>query len=170
MEKNSPLSAAAVRTLLILIVLGGIGCAGGDGERSADQEEATSLEYDSLLAAELGADEYGMRTYVMALLKAGPNRSQDSTEAAQLQQAHMENIQRLADEGHLILAGPFLDSGELRGIYVFDVETVEEARELTLTDPAVEAGRLDMELHPWYGSAALLELEDIQRRIVRTQP
>jgi uncharacterized protein YciI len=80
-----------------------------------------------------------MKSYVMAFLKTGPNRSQDSATIAEIQQAHLENIIRLANEGKLILAGPFLDNGELRGIYVFNVSTLEEARKLTLADPAVRA-------------------------------
>ena len=115
----------------------------------------------------MGADEYGMRKYVLAFLKAGPNRDQDSLTAAKLQQAHMENIRRLADEGKLTLAGPFLDGGEFRGIYIFDVETVEEAKKLTETDPAIKAGRLIMELHPWYGSAALKQVNDIHNKIAK---
>ena len=96
-----------------------------------------------------------MRKYVMAFLKKGPNRPTNKEEAAKLQAAHMENIGRLAKDGKLALAGPFLDNGELRGIYIFNVETVEEAKLLTETDPAIQAGSLVMELHPWYGSAAL---------------
>ncbi len=121
--------------------------------------------YDSTLAARLGADEYGMKPYVMAFLKAGPNRNQDEDEAARLQRAHLDNIGRMAQAGQLVLAGPFLDDGELRGIYIFNVATVEEARALTETDPAIQAGRLVMELHPWYGSAALLELNDIHKKL-----
>ena len=75
-----------------------------------------------------------MKTYYMAFLKRGPNRSQDSTEAAQLQEAHMKNIQRMAEDGRLVLAGPFLDDGNIRGIYVFDVESMEEAKALTESD------------------------------------
>jgi uncharacterized protein YciI len=77
----------------------------------------------------------------------------------------MENIERMAKEGKLVVAGPFMDEGELRGIYVFNVKTVEEARALTSTDPAIKAGRLSMELHPWYGSAALMEVNDLHNRI-----
>jgi uncharacterized protein len=121
--------------------------------------------YDSVLARRLGADKIGMKVYVMAFLKKGPNRTQDSTEAVRLQAAHMANIQRMAAEGTLVLAGPFMDDGDLRGIYVFNVSTVEEARKLTETDPAVKAGRLAMELHPWYGSAALMEVNRIHRAI-----
>ncbi|MBX2876212.1 MAG: hypothetical protein KTR30_29100 [Saprospiraceae bacterium] len=127
--------------------------------------EAEETGYDAELAESVGADPYGMRQYVMAFLKAGPNRSQDSTEAAALQRAHLDNIGRLAEEGKLSLAGPFLDGGELRGIYIFNVSTIEEARALTETDPAIQQGRLVMELHPWYGSAALMKVNEIHKRL-----
>lgn len=123
--------------------------------------------YDSTLAKRLGADDYGMKTYVMAYLKRGPNRPTDKAEASKLQQAHMANIGRLAESGKLLLAGPFLDTGQVRGIYIFDVRTVEEAAALTATDPAIQYGSLVMELHPWYGSAALMELNAIHQRLQR---
>ncbi len=128
---------------------------------------APDSAYDAGLARQLGADELGMKSYVMAFLKAGPNRSQDSTEAARLQRAHLDNIQRMAREGKLILAGPFLDGGEVRGIYVFNVESVEEARALTATDPSIQAGRLEMELHPWYGTAALQQVQELHQRVAK---
>lgn len=148
----------------VAFLLGGAGCAPDDAEQVS--QAASAAAYDSLLAQDIGADERGMRRYVMALLKAGPNRGQDSASAAELQQAHMDNIRRMAEEGQLILAGPFLDGGVLRGVYLFDVETVEEARALTETDPAVQAGRLEMELHPWYGSAALMKVPEIHERVM----
>lgn len=117
------------------------------------------------LAEELGADEYGMRKYVMAFLKAGPNRSQDSLEAAELQKAHLANIERMAKEGTLVVAGPFLDDGDMRGIYIFSVESIEEAKALTETDPAIQAGRLMMELRPWYGPAGLMKMKDIHEQL-----
>ncbi len=82
----------------------------------------------------------------------------------------MANIRRLGEQGKLALAGPFLDDGSVRGIYVFNVETLEEARALTETDPAIQAGRLEMELHPWYGSAALLYVNEIHERIKQDDP
>lgn len=129
--------------------------------------QADSLTYDSILAAQLGADDYGMKKYVMAFLKAGPNRNQDAATAAELQRAHMDNIGRMAKEGKLVLAGPFLDGGELKGIYIFNVETIEEAKALTETDPAIQAGRLVMELHPWYGSAATMMINDWHEKLQR---
>ena len=40
----------------------------------------------------------------------------------------MASIQRLAQEDKLVLAGPFLDNGDLTGIYIFDVKTIEILR------------------------------------------
>ncbi len=124
--------------------------------------------YDEQLASELSADEYGMAQYVMAFLKRGPNQGQSEEEAAELQKAHLANIHRLADDGKIVLAGPFMDDGDIRGIYIFDVTSIEEARELTATDPAIQAGRLEMELRPWFGSAAVRRVNAIHERIAKT--
>ncbi len=126
--------------------------------------------YDAALAAKLKADDQGMRTYVMAFLKAGPNRERPGEEAQKLQAAHRANIRRLAAEGKLVLAGPFGDDGPMRGIYIFDVATVAEAEALTRTDPAIQAGQLVMELHPWYGSAALMLVNEAHARIQKPRP
>jgi uncharacterized protein YciI len=125
--------------------------------------------YDAALAQEVGADQYGMRSYVMAFLKAGPKRDRSPEEAQELQKAHMENIGRMAEAGQLVLAGPFMDDGELRGIYIFNVATVEEAKALTETDPAIQAGSLVMELHPWYGSAALVKLNEMHVKVSKEE-
>lgn len=126
-----------------------------------------STGFDSATAQRFGADELGMKKYVMAFLKAGPNRNQDSATAAQLQAAHMANIGRMAEAGKLVLAGPFFGDGELRGIYLFNVASIDEARALTNTDPAIEAGSLVMDLQEWYGSAAIMAVDSIHRRIAR---
>ncbi|MCG9721714.1 YciI family protein [Shewanella sp. Isolate7] len=120
--------------------------------------------YDAELAAK---DEYGMKRYVMAMLMSGPNRDQTEEEAERLQRAHLDNITRLAEAGKLVLAGPFLEEGSLRGIYIFNVTSVEEAKALTESDPAIKAGRLVMELHPWYGSAALMEVNRLHDKLAK---
>jgi len=127
-------------------------------------------QYDSVKAKKLGADKYGMKRYVMAFLKSGPFVENDKEKAAALQKAHMENIGRMANEGKLVLAGPFIKGGEYRGIYIFNVETIEEAEALTNTDPAVQAGTLIMELKMWYGSAALMEVNEIHSSIAEENP
>lgn len=121
--------------------------------------------YDAALAKKLGADKYGMKKYVMAFLKSGPNRLQDSAARAKLQMAHLKNITRLADEGKLVVAGPFLDDQPIKGIFIFNVESIDEAKKLTETDPAIKAGSLVMELHPFYCSAALMEVVKIHHTL-----
>ena len=135
-------------------------------------EETTTMDtgYDSLLAAKLGADDYGMSQYVMAFLLTGDSTDIDSARRAELSSGHMANIRRMASEGDLVLAGPFLDGGELRGIYIFDVKTIEEAEALTKTDPAVQAGVFKFEMHPWYGSAALKQVSEIGKKISKQRP
>ncbi len=128
----------------------------------AAMEDAT---FDSTLAAQLGADQYGMRKYVMASLKRGPNRDWTKEQADSLQRAHMDNITRMAEAGKLVVAGPFFDDGEVRGIYIFAVGSLEEAEALTLTDPAIQAGSLVMELREWYGSAALMQVNEAHKRV-----
>lgn len=156
-------------TITVLLLL--ISC-----ENKTDQkitEEIPAIEsdepiFDSIKAQQYGADEYGMKQYVIAFLKKGPKRDLDSTSAYDLQMAHMENIGNMAEAGQLVLAGPFMDDGDLRGIYVFNVKTVEEAQALTETDPAIKAGSLVMELLPWYGSAALMGINDEHKRVAKT--
>lgn len=123
--------------------------------------------FDSVKAANYGADEYGMKQYVMAFLRKGPNRSTDKAVADSLQKAHLDNISRMAEEGKLVVAGPFLNDGDLRGIYIFNVATIEEAKQLTETDPAIIAGSLTMELIPWYSSAALIEINELHKTLAK---
>jgi len=123
--------------------------------------------YDAKKAELFGADEYGMKKYVMAFLKRGSNNQLDSLKKAELQTAHLKNIDKMAEEGKLVLAGPFFGDGELRGIYIFNVKTIEEAEKLTNTDPAIQAGTLIMELKEWYGSAALIEVNDIHKALIK---
>jgi uncharacterized protein YciI len=137
------------------------------------QKNTPPVAYDSVLAKKTGADEYGMKKYVMAFLTSGKTEIKDASERQKIQMAHLKNIQRLAAGGKLIVAGPFLDDQPLRGIFIFDVESVEEAKKLTESDPAVKAGLLKMELHPWYGSAALIETvrihESLQKKNITDQ-
>ncbi len=132
-------------------------------------QDVRSLMNDSLKAAEYGADEYGMKKYVMSFLKRGPNRDLDSADAVKLQMPHMDNIGRMAEAGKLVLAGPFFGDGEIRGIYIFNVRSLKEAEGLTNADPAIQAGSLVMELKQWYGSAGLRALTDIRKKLARRE-
>jgi uncharacterized protein YciI len=133
-------------------------------------EEKIELKFDQAKADRLGADEYGMKKYIMAILKIGPNRDMPQDVADALTVEHLKNIEKLANDGKLVLAGPFLDEGEFKGIYVFDVQTMEEAEVLASTDPAIIAGSLTMEFKPWYSSAALKEINDLHKTIAAKDP
>lgn len=100
-------------------------------------------------SGESEAKEYEYKNYYFVLLTKGPTRTQDSTTAMQIQKGHMDNIERLVKEGKIQVAGPFLDNGEWRGIFIFDVATKEEVEQLLQTDPAISSGRLAYEIHPW---------------------
>ena len=144
-----------------------VGCSETSVKESINTESQTG--YDAALAKKVGADEYGMKTFVIAFLKKGPNRDLPKEESDKLQNAHMENIGKLAEAGKLVLAGPFFGEGDLRGIYVFDVDSIEKAEALTNTDPAIQAGSLVMELHKWYGSAATVMINEWHSKIQKTE-
>lgn len=172
MNTMNTLHKQLVSALVLLLIFTIVSCNRAeqiDVSTDLNQEQAEPI-FDEKLASELGADNYGMKQYVIAFLKAGPNRDMDEDEAIKIQRAHLDNIRRMAESGDLVLAGPFMDDGEIRGIYLFNVSTIEEARSLTETDPAIEAGRLQMELHPWYGSAALLKVNEIHASISKESP
>ena len=97
--------------------------------------------------------ENQIRQYWFVMLIKGDNRTQDSATAAKIQEGHMANINRLYYEGKLKVAGPFGDDGDWRGIFIFDCATKEEVEQLLKTDPAVAAGRLAVDIHPWWTAA-----------------
>jgi uncharacterized protein YciI len=122
--------------------------------------------FDAALAKQVGADERGMRQYVLVILKTGPTPVPKGDTRDAMFVGHFANINRLAKEGKLILAGPFDDNAQgWRGLFLFAVPTVEEARALTATDPVIVNGEMIAEFHPWYGSAAAMLLPDLHKRL-----
>ncbi len=107
--------------------------------------------FHALAAA--GPEDYEMATYQVAFYRKGPAWTPSTTpEHQQIQQGHMAHIGKMADSGKLLVAGPFTDNGDLRGMLIFRVESPEEARALAEQDPAVKAGRLILEWHPWFAA------------------
>lgn len=127
--------------------------------------------YDEALAKKLGADDYGMKQYVLVILKTGENKTTDKEETNRLFRGHMENIQRLVKEGKLIVAGPLGKNDQTyRGIFILNVKTLEEANEMLQTDPAVKEKLLTAETYIWYGSAALAEYLPASDKIWKIEP
>ena len=164
------MSLSKIFTGLISILLL-TACTAQSEKIAADANPEISSTYNADLAAQLGADDYGMRSYVMAVLKTGPMDSKITDEAKRqdLFAGHFANMAKLAAEKKLVLAGPFIDGGEKRGLYIFNVMTIEQARALVETDPAVTAGIFTAELTKYYGSAALLQVNDVHRSIQKTK-
>jgi uncharacterized protein YciI len=92
-----------------------------------------------------------LKQYYFVMLTAGPNRNNiDSLSLQKIQEGHMANIRKMAEDSKLMIAGPFGDDGNWRGIFIFNVQSEEEVRELLKNDPAIQAGRLSYEIHPWW--------------------
>jgi uncharacterized protein YciI len=104
-------------------------------------------------AKQAAKQENKIKQYWFVMLLKGNNRTQDSTTAANIQEGHTANINKLYNEGKLKVAGPFGDDGNWRGIFIFDCTTKEEVEKLLATDRAIASGRLAYELHPWYTAA-----------------
>jgi uncharacterized protein YciI len=134
--------------LLVLFVVTGGACFG----------QKLNPEYDSLLARRLGADERGMKMYVFVILKTGPNNMAAGAERDSLFLGHFSNMNAMAEQGKLVVAGPFEDNANnYRGLFILNVKTEEEALQLLQGDPTIRSKIFDVELYGWYGSAAISE-------------
>ena len=123
--------------------------------------------FDAELASKVGADADGMRGFVFVLLKTGPKRVPDGPERDAMFQGHFANIDRLAAEGKLVLAGPFDGTAGWRGMFVLATDDVDEAKQLVATDPVIQKGEMIAEYHKYFGSAALMLINELHGRIDR---
>jgi len=131
----------------------------------------TNPNYDAKLAAALGADDYGMKKFVLVILKTGSNTSTDKYLKNEAFRGHLDNINRLVDEKKLIVAGPLGENDKTyRGIFILDVIGIDEANEILLSDPAIKANYLTTELIEWYGSAALATYLEASDKVWKFSP
>ena len=120
--------------------------------------QSNNPKFDKALADSLGANENGMKNYVLVILKTGPNDSKITDKALRdsLFRGHFSNMGVMAKAGKLVVAGPIGKNDKTyRGIFILNVKTLEDAKALIDTDPAVKAKLLDADMFLWYGSAAL---------------
>ena len=93
-----------------------------------------------------------MQQYFIAFLKMGSIRGQNEEESEELQKLHMEHLAKMYTMGYSDISGPFGDDGEIRGITIYNVPTLKMADSLAKSDPMVKAGRLTIEVHPWWAA------------------
>lgn len=131
----------------------------------------TNLNYDKSLAEKLGADDYGMKSYILVILKTGANTTKDQEFINESFKGHMVNIKRLVEEKKLIVAGPLeKNENNFRGIFIFDnLKSIEEATEILQIDPAIKNELLDYEIYNWYGPAALPEYLPFSDKIWKSE-
>jgi uncharacterized protein YciI len=132
----------------------------------AAAQQAPATPYDAELAKSLGADERGMRSYVLVVLKTGPVKVPEGPARTAMFQGHFANIQRLAAEKKLVLAGPFDDGAAgWRGMFILATPDIEEAKKYVALDPVIVNGEMVAEYHKFYGSAALMSVNGIHAKI-----
>jgi len=117
------------------------------------KEKLTSEGYQTFdYVDEKTKDTILMQQYFIAFLKSGPIRSQNEEEATRLQKEHLAHLSKMYKLGYADISGPFGDDGEIRGITIYNVPTIEMADSLANSDPMVKAGRLVIEIHPWWAA------------------
>jgi uncharacterized protein YciI len=127
----------------------------------------TNPTFDAELAKQLGADDMGMRGYVLVILKTGPNKIPAGPERDEMFKGHFANMKRLAAENKLVSAGPLDGVDGWRGLFIFAVPDIEQAKKLVATDPVVIKGEMIAEYHKFYGSAAFMKLNEAHQKIAK---
>ncbi|MEO8108982.1 MAG: hypothetical protein ABI594_03070 [Ginsengibacter sp.] len=129
----------------------------------------TANAYDSVLAEKLHADSYGMKKYYLVILKTGPANITDSAKLDSIFSGHMKNIQWLASQNKMVVAGPLgKNDMQYEGIFILNTDSKTEAEKMLATDPAVQSKSLTAEYYLYYGSAALQEIPGIHDKIAKT--
>jgi uncharacterized protein YciI len=148
--------------LILSLMLSGLAPALAD---EPAPKPAAPPEYDAALAAQLGADEHGMHQYVLVILKTGPTPLPKGEKRDAMFKGHFANMERLAADGKLAYAGPLDGKDGWRGMFIFAVASIDEAKKLAESDPVIINGEMVAEYHVHYGSAALMAVNGMHRKV-----
>jgi uncharacterized protein YciI len=118
-----------------------------------------------MAAAWLAAGAFGpaaaaqdkMVTFYLCLLMAPQGPAKSPADPAQLQLDHLSHLKQVMAGGKGVIAGPIAGQGRLRGILVLRVGSIAEARAIADSDPAVKAGQLAIEIHPWFAADGIMK-------------
>jgi uncharacterized protein len=88
---------------------------------------------------------------LILLCRADRAPSYDDETLERIQRGHLAFYTAMREAGHVVTNGPVRDQPDeaLRGIAIFATESLDRARELASTDPAVQAGRLGVQAMSW---------------------
>jgi uncharacterized protein YciI len=155
-----------MKKLPAILILATLGAFPPSGSRAEDAK-APAAGFDAALARQVGADEHGMRSYVLVILKTGPTPLPKGEKRNEMFKGHFANMERLASAGKLAVAGPFDGVDGWRGMFVFAVKDIEEAKALTETDPVIANGEMVAEYHKLFSSAALMLVNETHKKIAK---
>lgn len=131
------------------------------------QSDPAPPQYDAELAKSLGGNDNGMRSYVLVILKTGPNKVPEGPARTKMFEGHFANMQRLAAEKKLAFAGPLDGVEGRRGIFIMATGDIDQAKANVATDPVIVNGEMVAEYHKLFGSAALMMVNDVHSKIIR---
>jgi hypothetical protein len=112
----------------------------GQAARVAHLVEAAKRDYRDVMMWASNPQ----RTYIVGLLRPGPNAP-----AGRRTNLSLARLQNWKKAGAIVVGGQCLDGSDLRGLYIFTVDSVQAAQELTCADPGIQSGELMFEFHPW---------------------
>jgi uncharacterized protein YciI len=157
--------SATMTKIFIPLLLAALGMAGNAMAQEATKAQAPKAAYDAALAQKFGADEMGMRSYVLVILHSGPVPVPAGEARDAMFRGHFANMKRLAAEGTLVLAGPLDGVDGWRGLFILAVDGIDAAKAAVATDPVVIQGEMVPEFHVYYGSAGLMAVNELHARI-----
>ncbi len=137
---------------------------------AAEPVAISNPDYDAALAQKTGANDMGMRAYVLVILKTGPHAVPKGPERDEMFKGHFANMSRLAGEGKLAYAGPLDGVDGWRGLFILSVDSIEEAQQHVATDPVIIKGEMVAEYHKHHGSAALMLVNEQHKKLGKKAP
>lgn len=158
-----------IRKYSILSVLGILVLVNAAFSQVAEEKPTAPInsKYDAELAKKVGANDAGMRSYVLVLLKSSGKPVPAGKERDEMFAGHFANMKKHASAGKLVLAGPLDGVDGMRGLFVFAVDNIDDAKKLTETDPVIVKGEMVAHYHKYYGNAGIMLLNEMYEKIAK---
>lgn len=156
------------KSAFLVLFICGLNCA--QAQTLAAGSSPLNPDYDAALASKWGANQQGMRSYVLVILKSSSTPVPAGAERDKMFAGHFANMKRLSDAGKLVLAGPLDKRLERRGLFVYAVSSIAEAQQLTESDPVIQQGEMLAEYHQFFSSAALVGIPEMHKKLSPNLP